>query len=253
MESVAALNHTPSLLIGTKTRTRKLLPSRPPRMQIKGLGPYQGSSNLLFRCRYEGQYPFQNTTPMVTCAINMTEGDSTGPRRLNLDHILCEIKKVWKSLPQPVKSFPWPEALENFLELILGLVYAVAKYLSVPLLAFTSLSELSYCAHERKMRLVPIPLLTGIVVAGIFKDAALELYPQLKEGEFPWHLVSVAFFLVLLKLPGPYYPYWGRIFIPHFANGGLLRTLWSAIIWYKKPHVAPETTLPQNSTPDHQS
>ncbi|KAF9598081.1 hypothetical protein IFM89_024192 [Coptis chinensis] len=35
----------------------------------KGIGPYQGSSHLLFRCRREGQYPFQNTTPMenVTC------------------------------------------------------------------------------------------------------------------------------------------------------------------------------------------
>ncbi|KAF9590536.1 hypothetical protein IFM89_035745 [Coptis chinensis] len=98
---------------------------------------------------------------MVTCAINMTEGDSAGPSRLNLDHSLGEIKKVWKPLPQPVRSFPWPEALENFLELILGLVYVVAKYLSVPLLALTSLSELSYCAHERKMRLVPIPRLLG--------------------------------------------------------------------------------------------
>ncbi|KAF9590643.1 hypothetical protein IFM89_035961 [Coptis chinensis] len=77
--------------------------------------------------------------------------------------------------------------------------------------------------------------------------------PDLIEGEFPWHLVSVAFFLILLKLPGPYYPYWGRIFIPHFVNGGLLRTLWSAIMWYKMPHVATETTLPQTSTPDHQS
>ncbi|KAF9615425.1 hypothetical protein IFM89_023086, partial [Coptis chinensis] len=77
--------------------------------------------------------------------------------------------------------FNMDNALVNFLELILGLVYAVAKYLSVPLLALTSLSELSYCAHESKMRLVLIPLLIGIVVTGIFKDATLELYPQLKE------------------------------------------------------------------------
>ncbi|KAF9608099.1 hypothetical protein IFM89_006026 [Coptis chinensis] len=143
---------------------------------------------------------------MVTCAIIMTEGDSAGPSRIILVHSLGEIKKVWKTLPQPVRSFPWLEAPVNFLELILGLVYAVAKYLSVLLLSLTSLSELSYCAHERKMRLVPIPLLIGIVITGIFKDATLELYPQLKEGEFPWHLVFVAFFLILVKLPGPYYP-----------------------------------------------
>ncbi|KAF9608891.1 hypothetical protein IFM89_012059 [Coptis chinensis] len=86
-------------------------------------------------------------------------------------------EKVWKSLPQQVWSFHWPEALENFLELMLGLVYVVAKYLSVGLVALTSLSELPYCAHERKMQLVPIPLLIGIIVARIFKDATLELYP----------------------------------------------------------------------------
>ncbi|KAF9595132.1 hypothetical protein IFM89_037232 [Coptis chinensis] len=122
------------------------------------------------KCRRQGLYPFQNTTPMVTCAIIMTEGDSAGPSRIVLVHSLGEIKKVWKTLPQPVRSFPWPEALVNFLELILGL-----------------------------SMLLPNTCL--IVVTGIFKDATLELYPQLKEGEFPWHLVSVAFFFILVKLP----------------------------------------------------
>ncbi|KAF9595139.1 hypothetical protein IFM89_037239 [Coptis chinensis] len=123
----------------------------------------------LLRCRRQGLYPFQNTTPMVTCAIIMTEGDSAGPSRIILVHSLGEIKKVWKTLPQPVRSFPWPEALVNFLELILGLVYVVAKYLSVPLLALTSLIYFALCDDQ--------------------------------EGEFPWHLVSVAFFLILVKLP----------------------------------------------------
>ncbi|KAG5076169.1 hypothetical protein JHK82_054864 [Glycine max] len=56
-----------------------------------------------------------------------------------------------------------------------------------------------------------------------------------KDSEVPWHLIAIAIFFTLIKLPGPYYPYWVRIIIPHFANGVLLRTLLFAILWYRRP------------------
>ncbi|KAF5197561.1 embryo defective [Thalictrum thalictroides] len=256
LQTVAATSYCSSAqLIQTQTRTRRemslpfnalpSLRSSMSSMKHKGLAPYRSLSYPFLSSGRQGLHPFQNSSPIVCCTMNMAEGESAGPRRLNLDHILGEIHNVWESLPQPVRSFPWAEALENFLEFILGLVYAVVKYLSIPLLALTSLSEMSYCAHERKMRLIPIPLLVGIAMAGIFRDTTLELYPQLKERDFPWHLVAVAVIFILLKLPGPYYPYWGRIFIPHFANGGLLRSLWFALMWYRR---SPEGTRKNNTT-----
>ena len=56
-----------------------------------------------------------------------------------------------------------------------------------------------------------------------------------QDAEVPWHLIAIAAFFTFVKLLGPYYPYWGRVFIPHFANGGLWRTLWFAFLRYRRP------------------
>ncbi|KAK1358776.1 Embryo defective [Heracleum sosnowskyi] len=187
---------------------------------------------------------YRNPRQKTICAINMAAGGLGEPMKAKLDLISQKARSVWDSSPQPVKSFPWNKAAESFIQLILDLVLAVMKYLSVPVLAVSSLSEMSYCAHERKLLLVPIPILVGVALAGILKETALELSPLLKEAEVPWHLIAVAIFFTLIKLPGPYYPYWGRILIPHIANGGLLRTLWFTFLWYRRPKKAaanPET------------
>ncbi|KAG2705492.1 hypothetical protein I3760_05G056300 [Carya illinoinensis] len=190
---------------------------------------------------------FQNTRHTISCAINMSAGQSDDPGQLNLKHLIDKARKLWDGCPQPVKSFPWNRALDNFIQLILDLILAVVKYLCVPLLAISSLSEMSYCAHERKLFLLPVPVLIGIAVAGVFRDTALDISPLLKDAEVPWHLIAIATFFTFLKLLGPYYPYWGRIFIPHFANGGLWRTLWFALLWYRRPHKESTMTLQENS------
>ncbi|XP_022136318.1 uncharacterized protein LOC111008035 [Momordica charantia] len=190
---------------------------------------------------------FQNARSMVSCAMNMTAGQSDDPGKVSWDSLKDRVKKLWDSSPEPVKCFPWNEALDNFIQLIADLVLAVIKYLCVPLLAVTSLSEMSYCAHEKKLFVVPFPLIVGFSVAEVMRQTALSLSPILKDLEVPWHLITIAIFFTLIKLPGPYYPYWGRIFIPHFANGGLLRTLWSSFLWFRRPR-KPSTQLKHNST-----
>lgn len=189
----------------------------------------------------------QNTNRKSLCAMNMTAGQSGNPEKINLDRIMNKARKIWDSSPQSVKTFPWNRALENFIQLILDLIVSVIKYLCLPVLVVSSLSEMSYCAHEKKLFLIPIPLLVGVAVAGVLRETALELSPLLKDAEVPWHLIAIAIFFTLLKLPGPYYPYWGRIFIPHFANGGLLRTLYFAFLWYRRPQKASEPLPPESS------
>ncbi|KAD2393105.1 hypothetical protein E3N88_40082 [Mikania micrantha] len=119
----------------------------------------------------------------------------------------------------------------------------VTRYLYLPVMLITSVSEMSYCAHERKLALIPIPILIGVVVAGILRNRALKLSPYLMDAKVPWHLYVNMLFFTLIKLPGPYYPYWGRIFIPHFANGGLFRTLWFLFLWYRMPRKDVHTDL----------
>ncbi|KAL2537399.1 embryo defective [Forsythia ovata] len=183
-------------------------------------------------------------SPKVQCIMKMFSGQWDEPGKLRFGHIIDKSRKLWDNAPQPVKSFPWKKASGNFIQLILGLVLAVVKYLSVPVFTITSISEMSYCAHEKKLYLVPLPFLVGVAVAGVLREAAVASSPSLKNAEVPWHLIAVAIFFTLLKLPGPYYPYWGRIFIPHFANGGLLRTLWFAFLWYKNPGKSSSTIAP---------
>lgn len=167
----------------------------------------------------------------VSCAASAADGQAGDSGKFNLDHIKAKVKNFCDQLPEPVKAFPWIQVLENFLQLVLDLSLTVIKYLSIPLLAVTSISELIYCAHERKLDLVPIPLICGIVVGGIMTATAEKLSPLPKDAVVPWHLIALAMVFVLLKLPGPYYPFWGRIFIPQLANGGLLRIFWSLHLW----------------------
>ncbi|CAJ1932803.1 unnamed protein product [Sphenostylis stenocarpa] len=176
----------------------------------------------------------QKRVTKISCCMNTSAQQSDDHGKIKLDQLIDKAWKLWDSSPEPVKIFPWNKALDNFIQFILDLILVVVKFLAVPVFAVTSLSEMSYCAHERKLFLVPLPVLFGVAVAGFLKETALELSPRLKDAEVPWHLIAIAIFFTLVKLPGPYYPYWGRIIIPHFANGALLRTLWYAILWFRR-------------------
>jgi len=110
----------------------------------------------------------------------MSDGHSGDNGKLNLDHIMDKAREVWEDLPHPVKSFPWRRVQDNLIQFLLGIAFTVTKYLSAPLLAVSALSEMSYCAHERKIFLVPLPLALGFVVAGILKETASELSPLMK-------------------------------------------------------------------------
>ncbi|EPS72913.1 hypothetical protein M569_01843, partial [Genlisea aurea] len=142
--------------------------------------------------------------------------------------VMDKARRLWeKTCPDPVKTFPWNKTVDHFTQLIIDIALTVFKYLSIPLFVVTCISEMSYCAHERKLFLVPFPFLFGIAFAGVLQDAASESSPYLKSAEVPWHSIGIAVFFALVKLAGPYYPYWGRVFIPHIANGALWRVVWS--------------------------
>ncbi|XP_057445155.1 uncharacterized protein LOC130737410 [Lotus japonicus] len=228
-----SLSYSSSYLLSSSAAAAVSARFEPPFLGFKGTSCFVEKNNCCL-----GVKPFcasQKTGSKISCGMNMSAHQSDDHRKMKLEELLDKARTLWDTSPEPVKNFPWNRALDNFIQLILDLTLAVVKYLSVPLFAVTSISELSYCAHERKLVLVPLPVLFGVAIAGILKETALDLSPRLRDAEVPWHLIAVAIFFTMIKLPGPYYPYWGRIFIPHFANGVLLRTLWFAILWYRRP------------------
>ncbi|XP_075091673.1 uncharacterized protein LOC107808255 [Nicotiana tabacum] len=182
--------------------------------------------------------------------MNVAAGQSDEPHKFNLENIIDRTRKLWNNTPTPVKScFPWNRALDNFVQLILDIVLTVTKYLYVPVLIVTSIIELFYCAHERKLYITLFPFLFGVAIAGILNSAAMDCGQKMLECRssfaFDCHWPFGLFF-TLLKLPGPYYPYWGLIFIPHFANGALFRTLCLAFRWYRRPRKSLEKAMPDS-------
>ncbi|MFS7995595.1 hypothetical protein Hanom_Chr12g01119781 [Helianthus anomalus] len=176
---------------------------------------------------------YRKPCPNILCTMKMDASQPDPHGKSTFDLVINKARKLWDNSPQEVKSFPWTTALENFTQLIIDIILVVTQFLYLPVMAITSVSEMSYCAHERKLVLIPIPILIGVAVAGMLRNRALKLSPYLKDAKVPWHLYANMLFFTLIKLPGPYYPYWGRILIPHFANGGLFRTLWFLFLWYR--------------------
>jgi len=114
----------------------------------------------------------------------MSAHQSDDDRKIQLAQLIDKARKLWDSSPEPVKNFPWNTTLGNFIQLVLDLTLAVVKYLAVPVFAVTCISELSYCAHQMKLFVVPIPILLGAAVAGILKDIALESSQRLRVKPF---------------------------------------------------------------------
>ncbi|KAI3712236.1 hypothetical protein L1987_70787 [Smallanthus sonchifolius] len=224
MASLFPLNHSTCLQPSSRMALRLNSSSA---MALKGW-PCQSNMLTPKLCALS----YGKTCSNILCTMNLNASQPDPHGKSTFDLVTDKARKFWDNSPQEVKSFPWTTALENFTQLIIDIILVVTQYLYLPVMLITSVSEMSYCAHERKLVLIPIPILIGVAVAGILRNRALKLSPYLKDAKVPWHLYANMLFFTLIKLPGPHYPYWGRIIIPHFANGGLFRTLWFLFLWY---------------------
>ncbi|KAI7725141.1 hypothetical protein M8C21_021797 [Ambrosia artemisiifolia] len=227
MVSLFPLNHSTCLHPSSRMTLR---PNSSSLIALKG---WPSQSNML--TSKPNALTYRKTFSNILCTMNLNASQPDPQGKSTFDLVMDKARKLWDNSPQEVKSFPWTTALENFTQLIIDIVLVVTQFLYIPVMVITSVSEMSYSAHERKLVFIPIPILIGVAVAGILRNRALKLSPYLKDAKVPWHLYANMLFFTLIKLPGPYYPYWGRIFIPHFANGGLFRTLWFLFLWYRVP------------------
>lgn len=189
-------------------------------------GSLSSSLSLSFVSRnLKIRLPYATNTPTKEPSSELQETE-------NIDMENTPIKLL-EVCPEPVRKFPWKKAACRVIQQLFQPILGVAKRLLIPILAVTFLMEASYCIAQNKELFIPIGMLAGCVFAEILKETAVELYQNFKEGGFPWHLLAMASFFSLIKVSGPYYPYWGRIFLPHFANGGLWQTIWLTRNWHK--------------------
>jgi len=77
--------------------------------------------------------------------------------------------------PEPIRVFPWATAGSLFLQRLLHQFWTVGKWLAIPVLAVSMLSELSYTFMQEKVLIVPAGMIGGIAFAGMMKETAVEL------------------------------------------------------------------------------
>ncbi|KAL5563897.1 hypothetical protein UlMin_033644 [Ulmus minor] len=118
---------------------------------------------------------------------------------IKLDHLVDKARKLWDSSPPQVKSFPWNRAFDNFIQLVLDLVRAVVKYLSVPLLAVSSLTVSG-----------PGPLIIGLAVVGVLRQTTLDVCPILKQ----WKLFFIGISMIIISK----YSIWDFLFVLFFSG-----------------------------------
>jgi len=189
-------------------------------------GSLSSSSSLSFVSRnLKIRLPSATNTPTKDLSSELQETENI--------HVENTPIKLWEVCPEPVRKFPWKKAGERVIHHLFQPILGVAKRLLIPILTVTFLMEASYCIAQNKELFIPIGLLAGSVFAEILKETAVELSQNLKEGGFPWHLLAMALIFSLIKFLGPFYPYWGGILLPHFANGGLWQTIWLTRNWHK--------------------
>jgi hypothetical protein len=81
---------------------------------------------------------------------------------------------------EPIRAFPWAKAGNVLLRRLLDQFWTVGKWLAIPVLALSVLSELSYTLLEEKVLIIPVGMVCGIVFTGIMRETALELSPSIE-------------------------------------------------------------------------
>lgn len=136
-----------------------------------------------------------------------------------------EFLSLLESTVDAVRIFPWEKVYARFIQRVLDLFWIAAKWLAIPVLALSTLSEFVYTLSAGKDLFIPLGILSGVLVAKIVGKASLEVVKELQDVKTPWPLVVIGLLFILLKLPGPYYPSWAAAFLPHVANAGLVQTM----------------------------
>eukprot|EP00252_Welwitschia_mirabilis_P004450 TRINITY_DN14795_c0_g1_i1.p1 TRINITY_DN14795_c0_g1~~TRINITY_DN14795_c0_g1_i1.p1 ORF type:complete len:239 (-),score=28.08 TRINITY_DN14795_c0_g1_i1:150-866(-) len=155
---------------------------------------------------------------------------STDSQEYENNHVNDLQRSLKNVMPESMGKFPWKKA---FMKVTAVSIVGAAKFLLVTTLIVTFLNETSFCLMEDKDVFVPIGLFIGCVFAESIKNTALELFENLKDKNSPWYFLTVALASMLIKFLAPFYPYWGRLILPHIANGALWQTIWIIRNWHK--------------------
>lgn len=135
-------------------------------------------------------------------------------------------EKLWKFMPDLVKSFPWKKAEVVALEEFLVLGKETLKWSLLAFFAFSCLSDILYSISINKELAIPLGLFVGIMTTKFLDEICQELMPDHQDKPVTWRLLGIASFFVLVKVTSSYFSGANSLLL-HAANGGLMQVLWN--------------------------
>ncbi|XP_043708141.1 uncharacterized protein LOC122657489 [Telopea speciosissima] len=172
----------------------------------------------------------QNCQSFRTCPIRRATIAHFSEPNKKMVHMNRFTKRLWASLPEPVKEFPWRKAEDLVLQHLLILGEKALKWSLITVFIFSFLSDVIFAVVRNRELMVPLGLFIGCTIADFLKETSQELFQGTKEEGLRWHLLGIGSLFVLVKFVSVYFTVQGHVFLAHVGNGGLMQVQW---LWRK--------------------
>ncbi|GLT93640.1 hypothetical protein SLE2022_114230 [Rubroshorea leprosula] len=135
-------------------------------------------------------------------------------------------ERLWESIPDPVKEFPWKKAEDMLLVQLLALGWKAFKWSVMPVFVYSSLSDVVFSISRNQELLIPLGLLLGCLMTDFLKETSREMFQSSEEKSLSRHLLAIGSFFVVVKFISICFTIKARVLLLHVANGGLMEVLW---------------------------
>ncbi|XP_041021860.1 uncharacterized protein LOC121263127 isoform X2 [Juglans microcarpa x Juglans regia] len=166
-----------------------------------------------------------------TCSMKVSMAEFGEPNKVKMQ-INVAREKLWEATPDSVKEIPWKKAEKILLERLLLLGQNTLKWTLVIFFIFSSLYDVIFSISRNQELIIPCGLFVGCLMTNFLKEISNELFRNSEEQGLNWQLVGIGCFFVLLKFLSGSLVLPARLFLFHFANGGLMQLLW---LWRSLP------------------
>ncbi|KAE8056997.1 hypothetical protein FH972_013722 [Carpinus fangiana] len=184
--------------------------------------PCQLQRSLRLRAR-------RQTSP--TCSMKASMAEFGEPKKVNMQISILR-EKLWEAVPDSVKEIPWKKAEKTLMERLLFLGQKALKWTLIVLFVFSSLSDVIFSISSNQELMIPLGLFVGCLMTDFLKEISHELFRNSEEKRLNWQFMGIGCFFVLMKFLSANFLIRSRVFLLHFANGGLMQLLW---LWRSLP------------------
>ncbi|KAJ0085613.1 hypothetical protein Patl1_08767 [Pistacia atlantica] len=135
-------------------------------------------------------------------------------------------ERLWETVPESVKDFPWKKAEAVVLQRMVFLGHKALKWSLVALFIFSFLPDAVFSISRNQELVIPFGLAVGCLMSDFLRDTLQEVFSRSEGVGLHQHLLSIGCFFGLVKFMSACFSLQTRIFLLHVANGGLMQVLW---------------------------